>query len=409
MQLVERHIVKDSRFMDICGKAKNLYNQSLYYYRQSIFGNIQYFSEYELTGLFAEYKEPSYTNLPAQTSQQVIKLLFKNVKAWQKARKEYTKNPSKFLGRPKLPNYKSDTYICIFTNQQVKVKDGYIHFPKMADLPTVKTKQGSVKQVRIIPKSNHCVIEVVYNYEETPQLEYNGKWMGIDMGLNNLLACTTNDSAFLVDGKALKSINQGFNKKKAKLQAILETVNKRKSSRRIKAITEKRNNRVNDYIHKASRIVVNEAKEQGITKIIIGNNKHWKNGINIGTKNNSSFCSIPHATLIEKIQYKAQMVGIQVISTQEAYTSKCSAIDLEPIKKHEAYVGKRKKRGLFVTKNGKLINADSNGSLNIARLGLSVSGNDINISESLVRCVSQPKKVYVLYRKTELLKHFITK
>ena len=88
MKLVERHIVKNEACKDICVKAKNLYNQVLYYYRQSIFGKIEYFSEFELTGLFAEFCEENYKALPAQTSQQVIKLLFKNIKSWQKARKE---------------------------------------------------------------------------------------------------------------------------------------------------------------------------------------------------------------------------------------------------------------------------------------------------------------------------------
>lgn len=420
MQLVERHILKDDRFMDICVKAKNLYNQSLYYYRQSLFGNIQYFNEYELTGLLAEYSEENYKSLPAQTSQQIIKLMFKNIKSWQKARKEYLKNPNKFLGIPRLPKYKKETYICIFTNQQIKLKNGIISFPKMSNLPEIRTKKDNVQQVRIIPKLNHCIIEVVYNSDDIKLKEYNGKWMGIDLGLNNLATCTTNDSAFIIDGKRLKSINQGFNKTIAKIKGILPLLPKRivtkngnriqkGSSRRIKAITEKRNRKVIDYIHKASRIIVNAAKEQNVNKIIVGNNKNWKNEINIGTKNNNSFCSIPHDTLIEKIKYKAHLEGIEMICTQEAYTSKCSALDLEPICKHETYVGKRKKRGLFITKDGKLINADCNGSLNIARLGLSVIGDEINFSESLVSCVSQPKKVNVLYHKTKLLKKFNNK
>ncbi len=417
MQLVERHIINDSRFTDICVKAKNLYNQSLYYWRQSMFKNIQYFTEYELTGIFAEFNEPSYKELPAQTSQQIIKLLFKNIKSWQRSRKEYIKNPSKFLGRPKLPKYKKETSICIFTNQQIRVKDGVVTFPKTTNLPPIKTKQDNICQVRIIPKLNHCIIEVVYEVVETVQKEYNGNWMGIDLGLNNLTACTTNESGFIINGKPLKSINQGFNKTRGKLQPRLpllperfktKTGNRvqRGTSKKITALTEKRNRRISDFMHKSSRIIVNEAIKNNVTKIVIGNNKNWKQGIDIGTKNNTSFCSIPHETLIEKIKYKAQLVGIETVLTQEAYTSKCSAIDLEPIMKHETYVGKRKKRGLFVSKEGRLVNADSNGSLNIARLGLSVSGNEINISESLVRCVSQPKKVNILDSKIKLLKYF---
>lgn len=420
MQLVERHIRNDEGLIEICVKAKNLYNQALYYYRQSIFGNIEYFNEYELSGLFAEFKEENYIALPAQTSQQVIKLLFKNIKSWYRARKAYEKKPSSFLGRPKIPNYKKETSICIFTNQQVKLKDGWIHFPKSTNLSPIKTKQTAIQQVRIIPKLNHCVVEVVYKTKDIATKEYNGKWMGIDLGLNNLAACTTNDSAFIINGRPLKSLNQGFNKTRAKVKGLLpllpshiktKTGNRiqKGSSHKIKAITENRNRRVDDMMHKVSKLIIDVAKDQNITKLIIGNNKNWKQKINIGTKSNTSFCSIPHDTLIEKIRYKAQLVGIEVICTQEAYTSKCSAIDLEPIQKHETYVGKRKKRGLFVTKEGLLINADSNGSLNIARLGLSAIGNEIHISESLVRCVSQPKKVNVLNYKTKLLKQFSDK
>ena len=150
MQLVEQHISHDNTLIEMCRLCKNLYNQSLYYWRQSIFGKIQYFNEYELTGLFAEFKEESYVSLPAQTAQQVIKLLFKNVKSWQASRKEYEKTPNKFLGRPKLPNYKKELSICVFTNQQVSLKDGYIYFPKKANLEPIKTKQDNVQQEMIL-------------------------------------------------------------------------------------------------------------------------------------------------------------------------------------------------------------------------------------------------------------------
>lgn len=420
MQLVERHILKDSAFIEACAKAKNLYNQSLYYMRQSIFGNIKYFKEYELTQLFGEFNEENYRALPAQTSQQIIKLMFKNIKAWQKSRKAFEKNPAKFLGRPRLPNYKKETSICIFTNQQAIIKDGFISFPKMLNLPKIKTNQSNLQQVRIIPNVNHSVVEVVYKSKEMAQKDYNGNWMGVDLGLNNLASCVTSESAFIIDGKPLKSLNQGFNKTRGKVKSELPLLPKRiltktgnriqkGTSKKVRALTEKRNRRVNDFIHKASRFIVNAAMQQGVTKIIIGNNKNWKQKINIGTKNNNAFCSIPHDTLIEKIKYKAQLVGIEMISTQEAYTSKCSALDLESIEKHETYAGKRIKRGLFVTAQGKLINADCNGSLNIVRLGLSATGEEIKISESLVRCVSQPKKVNILHHKCELLEQFSNK
>lgn len=400
MQKVEQHIIKDDRFKDWCIKAKNLYNQMLYYWRQSIFGNIQYFSEFELVGLMQEYNEENFRALPANTSQQIIKVLFKNIKGWQKARKEYAKNPSKFLGKPKLPKYKKELSELHFTSNQVKLKGGFVYFPKMIGAAPMKTNISNIDCCRVIPKSNHFVVEFVYTIEDMPQKEYNGNWMGIDIGLNNMATCVTKDEAFIVNGKPLKAINNFYNKRKKKLQSKLKIDTF--TSKKIDRLTFRRNQKVKDYIHKASRIIVDKAKGNNITKIIIGKNENWKQGINIGKKSNREFTSIPHATLIEKIEYKARMEGIEVITTQESYTSKSSALDLEPICKHEKYVGKRKKRGLFVTATGKLINADCNGALNIARLGLkSVTRNEIKISERLMSCVVQPYKMNVLYRKTQ--------
>lgn len=394
MQLVEQHIVKDLAYMNICVKAKNLYNQALYYWRQSIFGNIQYFSEYELTSLFAEFNEETYRELPAMTSQQIIKNLFKNVRLWQLAKKDYKTNPHKYLGKPKLLKYKKNTSLCIFTGQQVRLIDGYLHFPSLVCLPPLKTKQSDIKYVRVIPHINHCVVEVVYIVKDVEQKDYNGKWMGIDLGLNNLVTAATSKESFIINGKPLKSINHYFNKRKQGLQSMLNEGTY--WSKRIDRINNTRNNKVKNYLHKASRLIVDKAKEHDITKIIIGKNDNWKQGINIGKKNNRQFTAIPHATLIKMIQYKAQMAGIETVLTHEAYTSKCSALDLEPICKHTVYLGKRKERGLFVTSNGKQINADSNGALNIARLGLSASGNEIKFSDSVLSCVSQPKKMNIL-------------
>lgn len=398
MQLVERHIVTGKQYQDLCVKAKNLYNQALYYWRQSMFGNIAYFSEYELTGLFAEFKEENYTVLPAQTSQQIIKLLFKNVKSWQKARKEYSKNPERFLGIPKLPKYKKETSIAVFTSQQVKVKDGYISFPKMVNLPELKTKVDNICQVRIIPNSNHFIVEVVYEKEEKELKTYNGNWMGIDLGLNNLATVSTKNSGTIYNGKPLKSINHFFNKRKSNLQSLLPA--NKHVSKRINRIVHRRNCMIENYIHQISNKIIKKAQHENITKIIIGNNANWKQRINLGKKTNRNFVGIPHSSLIEKIKYKGLMEGIEVLVTQEAYTSKCSALDLEPICKHETYVGKRKKRGLFVTSNGALINADINGSLNIARLGLSATGNEITISDSVRRAALAPKKMNVLAHRT---------
>lgn len=394
MKKVEQHIIRDERFKESCVRAKNLYNQMLYYWRQSTFGNIQYFSEYELTKLMQDYNEETFRALPSNTSQQIIKVLFNNIKCWHKSRKEYAKNPFKFTGRPKLPKYKKNLSELYFTYAQIWPQKGYLSFPKkMGNITPIKTNvtKENFKQCRIIPKSNHFLVEIIYDVPDVIPQEYNGNWMGIDIGLNNLATCVTNDKSFIINGKPIKAVNNFYNKRKKQLQSKLEQ--DVYTSKRIERLTFRRSQKIKDYIHKASRAIVDKAVENNITKIIIGKNENWKKSINLGKKTNREFTSIPHATLIEKIQYKARLEGIEVITTQEAYTSKCSALDLEGIGKHETYLGKRKKRGLFVTATGKLINADCNGALNIARLGLSVTGNEIIISDSVMRCVAHPIKI----------------
>lgn len=299
-----------------------------------------------------------------------------------------------FLGRPKLPNYKKDTSIAIFTNQQARLRDGYIYFPKSVNIPKIKTKVDNICQIRIIPNSDHFTIEVVYKKLEKELKYYNGNWMGVDLGLNNLATVSTKENGVIYNGKPIKSINHFYNKRKSRLQAKLKK--NIYSTNRIKRLTHRRNNKVDNYIHQVSRKIISQAKNENVTKIIIGNNANWKQEISLGKKTNRNFTSIPHSSLIEKIKYKGLVDGIDVMVIQEAYTSKCSALDLESIQKHERYIGKRKKRGLFVTAKGKLINADINGALNIARLGLSVSGNEIKISDSVMRAALAPKKMKVL-------------
>lgn len=168
MQLVERHIIKDSKDLhEICAISKRLYNQCLFYLRQSYFGKIQYFTEYELTGLLAKYNDPDYRSLPAQSSQQTIKLLFKNWWSWAKSLKEYKKHPLKYSARPKMPGYKKEQFPVYFTKQQIKVKQGIIKFEKQT-IPPLKTKIAfPIKQVRVIPQTTCHIIEVIYEKEIT--------------------------------------------------------------------------------------------------------------------------------------------------------------------------------------------------------------------------------------------------
>ncbi len=370
MQLVERHIrVGDKAVEEICFRTARLYNFCNFHKRKVCFGQIEKFGEYELSKLLGEYDQEDYRALPIQTSQQTIKLLFKNWKAYFASVKAYNKNPSAFTGRPRIPKYldKKGYAIAIFTNQQVTLKDGYIYFPKQTGIAPLKTKVNNVAQVRITPQATCFIIEVVYEHKMQINNEIKKEnFLSLDLGLNNLVTSINNVglAPFIINGRGLKSVNQMYNKAKSKLMSY---VGNRGTSNRIKQTTLYRNNFIENQMHQISRFIVDYCIENKIGSIAVGLNKGWKDEINIGNKNNQKFVSIPHSKLIKKIEYKAALVGIEVTVTEESYTSKIDHLAFEEMCKQENYLGKRVKRGLFQSSIGKLINADVNGAIGIAR------------------------------------------
>jgi putative transposase len=168
----------------------------------------------------------------------------------------------------------------------------------------------------------------------------------------------------IVNGRPLKSINQYYNKRKAELQSILKDT---RFTARMERITVKRTRRIDHYLHTASRHIIDLLIAEGIGTLVIGKNPNWEQEVNIGKRNNQQFVCIPHTRFIDMLIDMAKLVGIQVIITEESYTSKCRFLDREPIGKHEVYCGKRVKRGLFRASTGQHINADLNGSYNILR------------------------------------------
>lgn len=392
MQRVERHIVIGNKNLDeLCFLSKNLYNYANYLIRQEFTQNNKLLSEYELTTKLAKEKQADYIALPAQTSQQVIKILFKNWKSFFKL----CKKKDKLKGRPKMPKYKhkeKGRNISVFTSQQCKLKDGYIHFPKKANIEPLRTKVSNVCQVRIIPQCSCHVIEVVYEKEciKTSGLEPDS-YLSIDLGLNNLVTSydSLNHKIFIVNGKTLKSINQYFNKKKAYLMSFIGS---RGISNRIGKLILKRNCKVNDYLHKTSRFIVDYCVDNHIETIVIGNNKDWKQNCNMGKRNNQNFVSIPFEKLISQIQYKAEEVGIKVVITEEGYTSKIDHYAGEKMCHHDTYMGKRIKRGLFRSSTGKVLNADLNGAIGILRKVVGESFQQVvNRGE-----VVTPSRIYIM-------------
>lgn len=240
---------------------------------------------------------------------------------------------------------------------------------------------NNIQEVKVVKIANGYDIKIIYKTDKPTPKPNNGRYLAVDLGLNNLMTAVsnTNNTPFIVTGKTVKSVNQFFNKIKAKLQGEKDRfIHLAKQSnktipqincinKQLNKLSFKCNNQINDYLHKASHYLINHAVANEITTIVIGHNQDWKQGINIGKRNNQSFVSVPFARLVQMIQYKAKLRGIDVIVAEESYTSKCSFLDDEPIAKQVNYQGKHVKRGLFKSSNNTLINADVNGACNILR------------------------------------------
>ena len=342
MQLAERHIIKstENRFVEIDGlafKSKNLYNVANYVIRQSFVYGWGYINYNEMNRLMKSHQ--AYKDLPAKVSQQILMILDKNWKSFFEAVKAYNIEPTKFTGRPKLPKYKDKVKgrnILVYTIQAIsskQLKKGIIHLSGTNILIKTQVKPEQICQVRLVPKCDSYVIEVIYNEPEST-IDENQKELvaSIDLGLNNLVALTSNQPGFvplLINGRPLKSINQFYNKRKAHLQSRLKE--SRKTSRRIQRLTRCRNQKIDNYLHQASRSIINLLRSGKIGTLVIGKNVQWKNEINLGKQTNQNFVTVPHARLIEMLEYKAVLVGIKVMVQEESYTSQSSFLNLDPI------------------------------------------------------------------------------
>lgn len=375
MQLVEQTVIKknDPRYAAIdqaSFASKNLYNAANYLVRQFFIHQGKILGYVEVFHRISQHE--AYKALPAKVSNDVLRLLDKNWKSFFKAIEAWRQDPSKFQGRPKLPRYKDKQKgrnILIYDIQALSktgLKEGLIQPSKLGI--SIATKQHKVKQARIIPRHGFYVVETVYEQEPLQVDVDHTLYAGIDIGLNNLATLTSNKQGFIpriVNGRPVKSINQYYNKERARLQSQLPS--KRQTSNQLENLTNKRTRKIVCYLHCASRRIIDLLVSERIGTLVIGKNPEWKQEIHLGKRTNQNFVSVPHARFIDMLTYKARLVGIQVVITEESYTSKCSFLDNEPIGKHVYYAGKRIKRGLFRSQFGNLINADVNGAYNIIR------------------------------------------
>lgn len=380
MRLTEKHqIHKKHKLYSICDElcfnSKNLYNAALYEFRQSyIDKNRKELTWIDINNLFVQKKQVDYKRLQSKVSNAVLKKLGDNVTSFKgmlKAKKE-----EKIKNKVRLPKYLHKTrgrFLVEFNNQMIskkRDKNGYLIVSPRDLKLVISTRREDVKQVRIVPQLNYYVIEVVYEAQEE-EIRTGVVVGAIDLGLNNIATIVTNDkkNPLILSGKKLKSINQYFNKnitdRQGKLPKEVYT------SKEIERLWTKRRNKIDYEIHKISKYIVGLMDEREVSKLIIGNNGGWKQGINLGKRNNQNFVYIPYKKIIDRIIYKCQMKGIEVIVREESYTSKASFLDYDYIPtineddEVKDFSGKRVKRGLYRTNKGKRINADVNGAYNI--------------------------------------------
>ena len=400
------NIPYNKEIYSLCKVSKNLYNQALYIVQKELKKNNKWLWYSDLNKIMKTTTNLegciNYNLLKAQVSQQCLKQLETNIKSYIRTIKDWSKNRSKYKGKPCFPKYKENNNLLIYTNQSCSIKkDGFIHLSKKYNLkihiPQFEKYYDRIKkfqQVRIIPLLDKSFkVEIVYECKEELNTSLNyDLYSSIDLGVNNLVTMVLPDSnPMLFNGKQVKAKNQYFNKTISNLQSKLPKNTFK--SKRINRLLVKRDNYLNDFFHKLTRCIVRTLVKQGIGNIVVGYNRGLKDSIRISKRNNQTFVFIPYYKMLQKLKYKCELIGINVIVIEESYTSKCDSLVLESVKKHESYLGKRVKRGLFQSSIGKLLNADVNGALNILR---KVVGDSEIISKIINSgCLYHPKRINV--------------
>ena len=380
----------------LCRASKNLYNTAIYTIKQYYATNNRYFFTlndkkvwiFSLTYLYQQlksndcYKTENHpaikTAIAGRVCNQVLKQVNTDFSNYFKSLKEYNINPSKYPnGKPKAPSYARDRKVCTFEKQAINKKGNTGGHFKLSmtniEIPFCdKYNFEQIKEVKIVPCTSGYDIIVCYDDGITvePVCDYNDitKICGLDLGISNLATVVCTDPSvetLIINGNPLKSINQQYNKNLAYHKSKLPK--KVYTSKKIRTLTQKRNNQVHEYMHQATSRIIDHLLKNGIECLVFGYNKNWKQNVNLGKKTNQNFVCIPFLKFKNMLKYKCEKYGIWFVETEESYTSKCSFLDNESIKKHSTYMGRRKSRGLYVDSKGTKINADANGAYNIIR------------------------------------------
>ena len=382
-----KHLSKEDykSIKELCHIAKNLTNQAIYNVRQYYFAEGEYLN-YEKNYALLKSSD-NYKMLNSNMAQQILKEVDGSFKSFFGLLK-LAKNGKYASKDCKLPKYlpkdgyatlvigfvrlKGNKLILPFSNTYKKThKSIEITIP-----PILLDKK--VKEIRIIPKANARFFEIQYIYEaECVRRNLNkNNALALDLGVNNLVtAVSSNGKSFIIDGRRLKSINQWYNKQNARLQSVKDKqkLGYRPTSRQ-KAIARDRNNKVNDYMNKAARKIIDYCIKNDIGTLVVGYNETFQRNSHMGKQNNQNFVNIPYGQLRSKLEYLCELNGITYIKQEESYTSKASFWDKDDIPvynddnpKEYTFSGKRVHRGLYKRADGKYFNADVNGALNIMR------------------------------------------
>ena len=379
-------IEKDKFFNEQFNLSTLLYNQGRHFINEYYKKESKFLSYCELDKLLKNLTELNYYKqmCKAQVAQQCLRQLNSNYTSYFKALKDYKKHPSKYKGMPKSPKFKTEQNLITFTYQTIKIKDRFIVINKehKVHIPNevYKEELNNFKTISFIPFYNRIKVVITYETEElNTDLNIND-YLSIDLGMNNLCSCVSKDDCFILNGKPLKSINQYFNKELSKLRSERPLKDDKQdfnyNSFKIKNLSLKRELKITDILHKASKYLVNYCVLHKIGTIVFGRNKEWKDSIQLGKQTNQNFVSIPFYKLLKMLEYKCKMIGINLVTQEESYTSKCDSLAFEEVKRHDTYKGSRIKRGLFLSSTGKALNADINGALNILRKYLHL--NEVN-------------------------------
>ena len=387
-----KHLSKEEylTIRELCHYAKNLANEAIYNIRQYYFEEGKYLSYW--SNYFLLKNSPNYKALNSSMASQIIRKVdrsFKSFFALIRLSKQ-----GKYSKKVKLPSYYPKDGFATLIISMFKFNDnklilpfsrGYkqTHSPVTITVPPILLDK-TVKEIRIIPRSNARFFEIHYIYEkDIIQRNLNKQnALALDFGVNNLVTAVSNSGkSFIVDGKKLKSINQWFNKENARLQSIKDKQHfGKKTTNRQKALSRKRSNKVNDYMSKTARQVIDYCISNDIGTLIVGYNVTFQLSVNIGKRNNQNFVNIPFGQLRNKLSYLCELNSINYVEQEESYTSKASFWDKDemPVYNNDnlkayKFSGNRVCRGLYQTASGKLLNADVNGALNIMRKSSVVS------------------------------------